>query len=453
MFIREIQEPRSTRYLQELHPKWVTAVKNIFLPRVCWLPSFERNHAFSSAHRKETDIISDTLLSHGGLENITEIPYWPDDPVYRLWTLTQDNKTVLNKLLCLPKDCVGLRAKSCLGELSLQESPSVNWSRPTVLIYKGDIAPKHNIEGLILFCHAFQSRDLDVRLVLQGPLKSYAHEDLSLTPSRDFKAELKNLINSLSWKTPPSLIEDINAEVSLKLNEQKIAANFSTAWDDDFPIYLFEAQREAAPILCSYWGGHKELSSSSVMFIPEAYIPCSYNLFKFQKGVAESLVEKLLSDGLENVALLEETATTPRPIGHEELMEYYEQARQKWFSSLHAGRGDDCPTFSTSLINRYFFQELRKIKRGNLIEKNHCIFYPQAIEDQLSSSELIYKWGRNVVANNEQVHFIALDTIHHGEIFKRLSECHRVTLVGCDHLKNFVINVIGDRSLVETIDL
>lgn len=451
MFNREIQDPRSTHYLQELHPAWIKKAKSLFSPRACWLPYHDKDSYFALDVQKDADMIWDTLLSHGGIQNVTEMPLWLDHPVYRFWTLTRDNKTVLNKLLCLPDDCVGLKPRESLG-IPSPSAHTVDWSLPVVLVYRGDIAAKHNIEGMLLVTFVLQSRKIPVRLVLQGSIEAYSHDDYGQVFQRQYRAHLDKLIDSLPWVTPPKFDDDLNALVRLEAGEQRVAINFSTAWDDDLPLYLLEEQAAGHPILCSFWGGHKELTSNSIMYIPEAYIPRSHHFFYFQRGVADCLVGKILDGGFKDLVTPNEEPLYPRPIGHEELLEYYRQARHKWSTSIHAINRGDCVYFSKTNTGAEFFHELRKIKRGGYVDKHHLVFYPPGIESHFHYHDLAYEWGKNVIAFKENVHFIPIDRIRYRDTFKKLTDCYRVTLVGCESLKDFIISVIGDAAAVELVD-
>jgi hypothetical protein len=452
MFNREIQAHVPKAYLPQLHSEWITKAKKIFEPRACWLPYHDRDTYFALEVQKNADMIWDTLLSHSGLQNVTEMPQWLESPVYRFWTLTRDNKIVLNKLLCLPDDCVGLKTRVELGDLPTQAANVVDWSKPSVLIYKGDLAPKHNIEGLILACLAFQSLNVPTRLVLQGIFEPYSHEDYGQVFQKEYKSHILKMIKSLSWKIEPTIIEDFSSEVQLLQNEQRVAINFSTAWDDDYPIYLFEEQKRGSAILCSYWGGHKELTTPSVIFVPEAYIPRSHNFFFFQRGVAESMVSKVLDGSFNDLLAPIEESLYPRPIGHDELMEYYRQARHKWSTSIHAINRGGCTYFSQMNTGGEFFHELRKIKRGSYIDKHHLVFYPPGIESHLQCHDLAYEWGKNVAVFQENIHFIPIDRIRYRDTFKKITDCYRVSLVGCESLKDFIVSVMGDATVVEIIE-
>lgn len=186
----------------------------------------------------------------------------------RFWCLSSSVKKILENLLNIPSNYIGLLNREDFKSNTSQYELDPN--KTFTFIYGGRLSPVKNIAQLILTTHILQTKyELPVELMLIGEYDNQEKIFVKSEPTNNYKQEIENLIENLEWKSKPRLspIRPQNEWINVDV-EQPIFISLSTNIFEDFGVSVLQAEQAGWPVIISDWGGHKEVLGSNILKIP-----------------------------------------------------------------------------------------------------------------------------------------------------------------------------------------
>lgn len=226
------------------------------------------------------------VLFGGYLNRILESGNWPFKKM-NLWVISESVKNTLCELFKFEPNQIGIIPRY---EIFENISQSI-WPKfkQTEFIYAGRLSRVKNISLLIKTYHLLQNEFKEISLKLIGDFDSEVHEYNGVFTIYDYKEEILELVNSLSWNSRPEFIEKLpHDEWPKKLTSKSAYISFSTYLSEDYAVSIAQAQEAGSPIICSNWGGHQEVCGKVLKIPSELFFPtCEEDLLS--KQIAEYL--------------------------------------------------------------------------------------------------------------------------------------------------------------------
>ncbi len=207
----------------------------------------------------------------------------------RFWNICEAFRKLQNDLIYNGQNIVNVIERDKLFES--QDSPNVDLSKPIDLVYAGRISRQKNIEMLIRFNEQLNKDGIVSNLHLFGDYDNRYHEHLGRQRYGNYENELTSLIDKCHYK--PKFYGRVGENEWLERDyDQPIAVSLSTFIGEDFGVSLAQAREKGWPVLCSYFGGHKDIKGNQIAHIPSFL--CQGDLLPDQ--VKSALIEKAVTD-------------------------------------------------------------------------------------------------------------------------------------------------------------
>ncbi len=200
---------------------------------------------------------------------IRKMAQWPNlsGHEYKFWCLANDFKRIQEELYFKGDHQVELIKREDLFQTQPASQPELN--QGIDLVYAGRLSRQKNIKSLIAFSHALHQAGVENRLHLFGSFDERYHEELGRWQVSSFKNELQDFIESLEGSWTPTFHGQVEREAWPKYDfKNPVAISLSTFIGEDFGVSLAQAQAQGWPIICSNFGGHKDIYGESLIKIP-----------------------------------------------------------------------------------------------------------------------------------------------------------------------------------------
>ncbi len=186
----------------------------------------------------------------------------------RFWNICEAFRKLQNDLIYNGQNIVNVIERESLFES--QDSTNVDLSKPIDLIYAGRISRQKNIGMLIRFNEQLNREGIPSRLHLFGSYDNRYHEHLGRQRYSNYETELASLISKCRYK--PQFYGRVGKNEWLERDyDQPIAVSLSTFIGEDFGVSLAQARERGWPVLCSYFGGHKDIRGNQIAHVPSFY--------------------------------------------------------------------------------------------------------------------------------------------------------------------------------------
>lgn len=170
------------------------------------------------------------------------------------------------------------------------------------LIYAGRLSYQKNIPFLLYFVKACADLGLGIKAHLYGNYDNQFHEHLGRRNIRPLEDVLKHILEEEELRDIIFFRGQVDSKAWPETSvDQPIATSMSTFIGEDFGVSLAQAQEKGWPILCSEFGGHKDIYGESVCFLPSSWIGHSHLPLGIQKILAKKLADNFIKFGFLNI--------------------------------------------------------------------------------------------------------------------------------------------------------
>lgn len=275
----------------------------------------------------------------------------------RFWSIGSDFRDIQNKLVYQGKDVVNLIPRNELFKVG--ESESVNFNTPIDLVYAGRLSRQKNVDMLILFNEGLNEEGIHTRLHLFGDFDIRFHEDLGRQQGFSFKEYLLGLIEQCKYQ--PKLYGHIGKEEWLQTKfNQPVAISLSTFIGEDFGVSLAQSIEKGWPVIASEFGGHKDITSNNLCYIPSWLCNGTFLPLSIKKELVKRIVQKIKDSGFQKVSgpEIENSLIT---LSHEELDRTRREMVEKIGSSTVWLNSDSLENFADTRQGGLFLRKCKDI--------------------------------------------------------------------------------------------
>jgi len=222
--------------------------------------------------KEESDSeVVNIVLFGGYLNRILESGNWPFKKM-KLWVISESVRHTLCELFKFEANQIGVIPRyEIFKKVSSGHWPEL---KKTEFVYAGRLSRVKNIALLIKTYHELQRKFKNIKLKLIGDFDSEVHEYQGIFTVEDYKQEILELVDSLSWNSKPEFLGKLAYdEWPNKLGNNSAYISLSTYLSEDYAVSIAQAQEKGVPVICSNWGGHQEVCGKSIKIPSELFFP------------------------------------------------------------------------------------------------------------------------------------------------------------------------------------
>jgi hypothetical protein len=268
-------------------------LRSHFKDQVCIVdplnPRFSHEMALLPGRNRALDIV----LVGGFLPRALAAIDWVDRP-YRLWVLCDRAKAVLEEILCIPGQQIGVVPRYELLPRARRMRP-LSMVEPCTLVFGGRFSRIKGVLHTIEFARSLQmDHGFPVRLVLCGeffeiPPLDGSHPRWSTSQLR---AEMTRICDDSRWDCPPEIrLKQSPEGWQKKLEPNPTLVNLSLLYPEDYGVSIAQAQAQGWPTLLSPWGAHFDAVQSNTWLAPKIH---PFAKTRQREREAKELAEKLV---------------------------------------------------------------------------------------------------------------------------------------------------------------
>ena len=183
-----------------------------------------------------------------------------------------------------------------------------------------------------------------------------------------YENEIKTLINSLATEDRPQLHGNVDKEEWLSQKfTQPVAISLSTFFGEDFGVSLAQAGEKGWPVICSHFGGHRDICGNQVAQIPSWLVGSSHETNGVVKLKSVLAARYFFNHRFSKIPLPQEDADIPKPaiIALNELDKARRDLSHSLGSSIHLLSLDTIDNFADTQEGAQFIDDCLKFLEGS----------------------------------------------------------------------------------------
>lgn len=221
---------------------------------------------------------------------------------YRFSQLSSSFQKIFNHLLLKREDLSGSNLISRYDLFPQSRVYDFDMEKEMNFIFAGRLSYQKNIPYLLYFIKACSEQGLSLKAHLYGEYDNQFHEHLGRRSLMPLQVVLEKIIEEEELRDIVFFRGFVDSKAWVETSvDQPIAVSMSTFIGEDFGVSLAQAQEKGWPILCSAFGGHKDIYGESISFIPSSWIGHSHLPLSLQKVLAKKAAESFVKYGFHSI--------------------------------------------------------------------------------------------------------------------------------------------------------
>ena len=220
----------------------------------------------------------------------------------KFYQIGSGHQEIFNKLLLKRDDLLGSQLISRYDLFPRIKANDLDLDREMNFIYAGRLSYQKNIPYLLYFIKACSDLGLSVKAHLYGEFDNQIHEHLGRRNCPPLKSMIDKIIEAEDLKDKIFFRGHVDSQAWPETSvDQPIGTSMSTFIGEDFGVSLAQAQEKGWPILCSSFGGHKDIEGEAISLVPSAWVANSHLPLELQKLLAKKAAAAFVKNGFSEI--------------------------------------------------------------------------------------------------------------------------------------------------------